>query len=171
MRRLLDRLYAACAIAGGVALVAVLGSIMLQVAGAPFGYTPRAADEVAGYAMAASAFLTFPYAFRRGDHIRVVLLIDLLTGAARRIADLAVMLAAVFLVGYLAWFSVRMAWQSWMLNELSQGLVPIPLWMPQLTMAVGNVVFLIAVIDSFLEVARGGQIVSEDANLTSTADR
>ncbi len=171
MRRLLDRLYAACAIAGGIALVVVLGAIMLQVAGAPVGYTPRAADEVAGYAMAASAFLAFPYAFRRGDHIRVMLMVDLLRGPARRIADLAVLLAALFLVGYLAWFSVRLAWQSWTLNEFSQGLVPIPMWMPQLTMAVGNVVFFIAVVDTFVDVVRGGQIVGEDANLTSTADR
>lgn len=171
MRILLDRLYAACAIAGGISLIAVFALIMLQVGGAPFGYTPRAADELAGYAMAGSAFLAFPYAFRCGDHIRVTLVVHRLTGSARRAADLAVMLAAAFLVGYLAWFSVRLVWQSWTLNELSQGLVPIPLWMPQLTMAIGNVVFFVAVIDSMIEVARGGQVVNEDASLSSTADR
>lgn len=170
MRSALDRLYVACAILAGLALFAVFALIMLQVGGAPFGYTPRAADEFAGYAMAASAFLAFPYAFRRGDHIRVVLLVDRLKGSARRLSDLLVLLITAYLVGYFAWYSARLAWQSWMFNELSQGLVPFPMWAPQATMALGNVVFFIAVVDTLIEVARGGRITDGDS-ADSTADR
>lgn len=171
LRRLLDGLYASCAALAAIALVAVFLLILLQVAGAPFGYAPRAADEFAGYAMAASAFLAFAYAFRKGDHIRVVLLVERLHGKARGIADLGVMLVSTGLVGYFAWYSVRLAWQSWDLHELSQGLVPVPIWLPQSAMAIGNVVLLIAFLDTLIEVGRGRPIIDADVATLPAADR
>lgn len=170
MRRGLDWLYAGCAVLAGLALFGVFALIIVQVGGAFFGYAPRSADEFAGYSMAASAFLAFPYAFRRGDHIRVVLIVENLRGRPRWIADVMVMLIATYLAGYLAWFSVRLVWQSWQFNELSQGLVPLPMWIPQSAMAVGTVVFFVAVVDTAVEVMRGRRLDAGDAP-SASADR
>jgi hypothetical protein len=40
-------------------------------------------------------------------------------------------------------------------NDLSPGIVPVPIWIPQLTMALGLIVFSIAMIDELVTVIRG----------------
>lgn len=171
MRAFLDRLYAVCGALAGAFLVAIAALVMWQIVGALVGKPPRAADEFAGWAMAASAFLSFPYAFRRHEHIRVTLIAQNLKGGARRAADLWAVGAGLFLASYLAWFSVKMTWQSWALNDMSQGLVPVPMWIPQLGMAAGAAVFAIALADTFVEVLRGGRLVDGDAGADTTMDR
>lgn len=171
MRTFLDRLYAVCGALAGAFLVAIAALVTWQIVGALIGKPPRAADEFAGWAMAASAFLSFPYAFRRHEHIRVTLIAQNLKGAARRAADLWALGAGLFLAGYLAWFSVKMTWQSWALNDISQGLVPVPMWIPQLGMAVGAAVLAVAVADTLVEVLRGGRLVDGDAGADTTMDR
>lgn len=172
MRTFLDRLYAVCGALAGVFLILIGAMVIWQIAGALIGKPPRAADEFAGWAMAASAFLSFPYAFRRNEHIRVTLIAQNLKGAARRASDLWALALSLFLAGYFAWFSVKMTWQSWALNDLSQGLIPVPMWIPQLGMAAGAAVLAVAVADSFVGVLRGGCIVDGDtAGADTTMDR
>lgn len=171
MRPFLDRLYAFCGALAGVFLIAIAVLVIWQIVGALIGKPPRAADEFAGWAMAASAFLSFPYAFRRHEHIRVTLIAQNLKGAARRAADLWALGTGLFLASYFAWFSVKMTWQSWGLNDMSQGLVPVPMWIPQMGMAVGAAVFAVALADTFIEVLRGGCLVDGDAGADTTMDR
>ena len=42
------------------------------------------------------------------------------------------------------------------MHELAQGLLPIPIWIPQLSFALGSLLLLLAVLDEFAIVARGG---------------
>jgi TRAP-type C4-dicarboxylate transport system permease small subunit len=51
-------------------------------------------------------------------------------------------LAAAF-----AYYSVRLAWNSYDFHDISTGNDATPLWIPQLAMAVGTLVLLVAVID------------------------
>jgi hypothetical protein len=44
---------------------------------------------------------------------------------------------------------------SYQLGDVSQGLVPVPLWIPQSGMALGLVVLFIAVADDLVQVLRG----------------
>jgi TRAP-type C4-dicarboxylate transport system permease small subunit len=55
----------------------------------------------------------------------------------------------------LAWYAVRLAWQSHEFEEISQGIDATPLWIPQLSMAIGSVILLIAVLDDFIQVSLG----------------
>jgi TRAP-type C4-dicarboxylate transport system permease small subunit len=111
--------------------------------------------------MLASAFLAMASTFGRGEHIRVTLFLQRLKGGARRIAELWCLALAVLLSGYLAWFSVRLCYVSWQLNDLSTGLIAIPLWIPQLGMAAGAVVLVIAVVEQLIVVASGGPLMEE----------
>ena len=54
----------------------------------------------------------------------------------------------------LAWFSVRLAWQSHVFNDISQGNDATPLWIPQIAMALGAIVLLIAMVDDFVLLIR-----------------
>jgi TRAP-type C4-dicarboxylate transport system permease small subunit len=99
--------------------------------------------------------------FGRGEHIRVTLFLQRLEGRARRAAELWCLLLGSLLSGYLAWFSVRLCYVSWQINDVSTGLIAIPLWIPQVAMALGAVILMIAVIEQFVVVAMGGPLMEE----------
>ena len=58
---------------------------------------------------------------------------------------------------YLAWWASRFTYESWEFNDLAQGLLPLPLWIPQLSFALGSILLFIAVLDEFIIVLRGGR--------------
>ena len=45
-----------------------------------------------------------------------------------------------------------MVYVSWVIKELSQGLIPLPLWIPQLGMAIGTTVLTVAMLDRLVAV-------------------
>jgi hypothetical protein len=49
-----------------------------------------------------------------------------------------------------------MTWESYLLNDLSNGILPIPLWIPQSAMALGLVLLTVAMIDELVHVLGGG---------------
>jgi hypothetical protein len=49
-----------------------------------------------------------------------------------------------------------MAWTSHIINDVSQGLVPVPLWLPQSGMALGLIIMAIALLDDLLVLLAGG---------------
>jgi uncharacterized membrane protein YcjF (UPF0283 family) len=50
---------------------------------------------------------------------------------------------------------VRLTFQSWQFNDISTGNDATPLWLPQLAMAAGTVVLLIALVDELVREWRG----------------
>lgn len=139
-------------------MIAMALLILVGVGSGIFGYVTRSLDEFAGYCMAASAFLAFAHTFGANEHIRVTMLLGRFRRGARRALEIWCHGVALFLAGYLAFYSVKMAFVSWRLNDLSQGLVPVPLWFPQLGMAVGTFVFTLAVADRLFGILRGGPL-------------
>jgi TRAP-type C4-dicarboxylate transport system permease small subunit len=66
---------------------------------------------------------------------------------------------AVVLTVAFAWFSSRLAWQSHAFHDISTGNDATPLWIPQLSMAAGNIVLAIAFIDQFIGELTGTRVV------------
>jgi len=154
--RLLHRLYGFCGVLAGVLLVLIVVIVLYDIGGGLFGYIPRAAEELAGYCMAGSAFLGLAHTLARGEHIRVTLVSSHLRGRPARMLALFAATGTALLTGVLAWYSIRLTWQSWIFNDVAQGLIAIPLWIPQTTMALGAAVFFLAALESLWDVARGG---------------
>jgi TRAP-type C4-dicarboxylate transport system permease small subunit len=105
---------------------------------------------------------------RRGEHIRVTLFLQRLRGPARRLAELWCLGLGTLLSGYLAWFSVKLCWQSYEINDLSTGLIAIPLWIPQVGMAAGAVILCIAIVEQLVVVATGGPLMEEPSGDEAT---
>ena len=158
MRRGLDRLYDAAAVLAAFFLIATLLMVLAGIAGRMFSFYMRGTDSYAGYCMAASSFFALAHTLRRGEHIRVTLLLDRLNPRWRFAFELWCNAAAVFLAAVLAYFSVRLAWQSYMFHDISQGNDATPLWIPQLSMAAGTLVLLIAFVDALFELLREGHV-------------
>jgi len=154
LKRLLDGLYGAAAWAAALFMIGTLVMILLSIAGRLFDFHVRGTDAYAGYCMAAAAFLALAHTFKRGEHIRVTLLLDRFGPTVHRVLQVWSHGAGLVLAGLLAWFCARLAWQSFQFNDISQGNDAPPLWIPQLAMALGSLVFVIAMADSFFGVLR-----------------
>jgi TRAP-type C4-dicarboxylate transport system permease small subunit len=155
MRRTLNALYDACAWLAAVFMIGVLVMVLLSVLGRQLGFHVPGTDAYAGYAMAAAGFLALAHTLKRNEHIRVTLLMGKLSGRARQGLELWSLSAAVLLSGLFAWFAVRLVWQSIEFHDISTGNDATPLWIPQLAMAVGTLVLLIAFVDEWVLEARG----------------
>ncbi|KAA3654637.1 MAG: TRAP transporter small permease [Proteobacteria bacterium] len=155
MRQILNTLYR---LSGGLAAVGMVCTLVLVTSGIvtrPLGIYLRGTDDYAGYAMAACGFLALAYTFKHGEHIRVTLLIDRLGGAGQRTLQWVALLIGTGMSAALAWYSVRLAWQSHAFGDISQGVDATPLWLPQLALAIGAAVFFIAMLDDLVMTTLG----------------
>jgi TRAP-type C4-dicarboxylate transport system permease small subunit len=155
MRRLLDFLYDACAWLAALAMIGVLVMVLTSILGRLLDFHLPGTDAYAGYSMAAAGFLALAHTLKKNEHIRVSLLIGRLTGGTRRSMELWALSAAVLLAALFAWFSVRLVWLSRVYNDISTGSDATPLWLPQIAMAVGTLMLLVAFVDEWVLEVRG----------------
>jgi TRAP-type C4-dicarboxylate transport system permease small subunit len=155
LRRALDALYAGCAGLAALSLAAIFAVMMAQVGLREAGRQVPGADDLTGYLCVATTFFALAHTFRRGELIRVGLVIERLPPRARRAAELAALALAAALVGYAAFWTGQDALFSLEIEEAAQGSVPFPTWVPKLAMPLGAGVLLVAVLDKLLAVLRG----------------
>ena len=163
MRRFLDRLYAAAGSAAAVCLAAIAVVMLAQAGMREFGMLFRGADDIVAWLCAATAFLALGHTFRRGELVRIGLLVDHLPPRARRPLALSALAVTVVFAGYMAYAVMRFVYESWKFNEVAQGLIQIPIWIPQMSFALGAAILFVAVLDEFVVLARGGKPAYEAA--------
>lgn len=157
LRRSLDALYLGAGWLAGVFLVAILVMMMAMSLGRELGVNVKSGDDITAWCMAAMAFLGLAHTFKSGEMIRVGLLTDRLSGLTKHIAEIfALTMAAVF-TGYFAWQVVAMTHTSYVINDMSTGVLVIPLWIPQIGFAAGLVILFIAVADELVHVLLGNK--------------
>jgi TRAP-type C4-dicarboxylate transport system permease small subunit len=163
LRRFLDRLYDASGAAAAVCLAGIAVVMLAQAGMRELGMLLRGADDIVAWLCAATAFLALGHTFRRGELVRVGLLIDLMPPRARRATAIAALAVALAFGGYMLYAVARFVYESWQFNEMAQGLILIPIWIPQMSFLLGALIFFIALVDEFAILARGGQPAYEAA--------
>jgi TRAP-type C4-dicarboxylate transport system permease small subunit len=157
LRRFLDRLYAASGALAAVCLASIAVVMLAQAAMREMGMLFRGADDIVAWLCAASAFLALGHTFRRGELVRVGLVIDHLGPRLQRRVAVAALGVTVLFVAYMAYAVVRFVYESWAFEEVAQGLIQIPIWIPQMSFVLGVLVLLVAVADEFVVLVRGGK--------------
>lgn len=155
MRRLLDAIYDGAAALAALCMVGLLVMVLLSVISRQLHFHVPGTDAYAGYLMAASGFLALAHTLKQGEHIRVTLLVGRLKGVAHHRLEVWALSAASALAGLAAWYAVRLAWQSRVFNDISTGNDATPLWIPQLSMALGSIILTVALIDELVLELRG----------------
>lgn len=155
LRLWLDRLYLYCGYIAATALIIILILVSLQMAARWTGEVFPGSTDYAGYFMAASTFFAFAYSLNNGSHIRVNLLLNLM-GSRRRWLEIWCLTIASGLAVFWAWHAVKSTYWSYKLKDISQGLDATPIWIPQLAMAIGSVVFAVAIIDNLVQMIFSG---------------
>jgi len=154
VRRFLDWLYDAAGYLAAFFMVGILLMVLASVVGRMAGFNLRGSDAYAGYCMAAASFLALAHTLKRGEHIRVNLFLERSGPKARHALELISHGMGAFFAGALAFYSVRLAWQSHAFNDISQGNDATPLWIPQIGMALGAAVLLVAMVDDLVRLIR-----------------
>lgn len=164
MRKLLDALYQGAAWLAALFLVGLLVMVLLSIAGRQLHFHLPGTDAYAGYFMAASGFLALAHTLKRGEHIRVTLLLGALTGGTKRGMEIWALGAATALSVLSAYYSGRLVWQSHSFNDVSTGTDATPLWIPQLSMVIGTTVLAIAFLDELVLELRGRRATGDIAS-------
>jgi len=167
MRRFLNTLYRVSGALAATFLVAIAVVVLLQVGAniidwavklvtsQAIGLVVPSYAELTGFFLAASSFLALAYTLRAGGHIRVSLLLHHITGAKSRAFEVWCCVIGTALAGYFAVYTIDLVYESFEYNDLSSGILPVPLWIPQAGMALGLVVLMIALLDELVAVLRG----------------
>lgn len=155
MRRSLDFLYDATAWLAALSMIGVLVMVLNSILGRLLNFHLPGSDAYAGYSMAAAGFLALAHTLKKGEHIRVTLLIGRLSGGTRRVLEMWSLSVAVLLSGLFAFYACRLVWQSHAFNDMSTSNDATPLWIPQLAMAVGTVLLFVALVDEWVLELRG----------------
>lgn len=162
MGQLLQKLYDFCGAIAGVLILCICLLISAQIVLNGFGRLspgllpstiPSYAD-FSGFMLAGATFLALAHTLRAGGHIRVNLVTSRLPERLQAIAEGFVLLAAAFLVGYAAWFMVGLVQESIHYGDVSNGIIPVALWIPQSIAGFGIVLLLVAIIHTFFDLLR-----------------
>ncbi len=168
MRRWLDFLYSAsCGLAaaciGSICLL-VICQVMLNLAdrlssllsGSAIGLTIPSYADFTGFLLAAASFLALAHTLREGAHIRVVLLVGRLPEKLHCLVEMWCLGFGLVITLYFSWYTALLCHESYVYNDLSPGMIAVPIWIPQIAMLVGLLVLAVALVDELLTVSRGG---------------
>ena len=154
MRRFLDRLYLYSGVAAAVALAAICALMLAQAFGREAGVLIRGADDIVAWLCAATAFLALGHTFRNGDLVRVGVFLDRIPARLRWHAEVFALGVTAAFVAYTLWAVSRFVYDSYAFKEVAQGLIALPIWIPQLSLVIGVAIFFVAVMDEFWTVLR-----------------
>ncbi len=155
MSQFKEKLYQCSGLLSGLCIVIITLLLLAQIIGRLFGFIVPSAEDFAGYALAASTFLGLAYTFREGGHIRVTLLIQRFSSTPRKIQEGIILTLSFVLLCYLSYACGYMVYESYIYNEVSYGYIPIPLWIPQIPVALGVIALTLAILDALVMLIRG----------------
>ncbi|OYW57852.1 MAG: C4-dicarboxylate ABC transporter permease, partial [Bosea sp. 12-68-7] len=92
-----------------------------------------------------------------GELIRVGLVTDKLRGRSKQVVEFICLVIGTGFTGFFAWFAAKMTYESWLFNDMAQGVLAVPLWIPQLGYSGGLLILFIAFLDELVHALRGGE--------------
>lgn len=144
-----------CALVVAQVMLNLIDRISTAMTGSAIGLAIPSYADFTGFFLAAASFLALAYTLREGDHIRVTLVISHLPGKIRRLAEIWCLGVAAGITIYFSYYTALLTWESWSYNDLSAGLIAVPIWIPQAGMLTGLVVLSISLLDELVTVTRG----------------
>jgi TRAP-type C4-dicarboxylate transport system permease small subunit len=157
LRRLVDTLYDGAGYLAGAFVFAIFAVMIGGSAMRALGMRTGGTDDIVAWCCAAAGFLAMAHTFRHGDFVRVTLLLDRLSPARARQFEIAALVVGTLFVAYLTWAAAAFVYESWDFGDMANGLIPIPLWIPQSSFVVGSVLLLGAIVEELVGVLRGGR--------------
>ena len=167
MRRLLDTIYTASGYLAALFIAAICILVMAQVmlnlidrtaallTGQAIGLTIPSYSDFTGFFLAAASFLALAYTLRVGGHIRVTLFTNMLGERTQKVLEIWSLALAAAMTIFVTFYSIALTHESFVYNDLSSGMVAVPIWIPQSSVSIGMFVLSVALVDEFIGVLAG----------------
>ena len=167
MRKALDTVYGAALVGACLAMVTIAVLVLIQVLGRVIdqglnglgmdrlGVSIPSVAEFGGFLFIAAAFLALPATLRSAGHVRVTLILRAFGPLGNRVLAAVVLVIAVGLAGYATWYVILDVLDAYRAGSVSYGQVVVPLWIPKSVMALGLVIFTVALVDELVTTLRG----------------
>lgn len=155
MRRTLNLVYNAAGYLAAFFVFAIFVVMIGQTVMREMGMRTGGTDDIVAWFCAAAAFLAMADTFKRGDFVRVGLALEAMPPRLRHAFEILSLAIAGTFVGYLAFWACRFTYESWQFNDMANGLIVIPMWIPQMSFVIGALILCVAVLDELLIVISG----------------
>jgi TRAP-type C4-dicarboxylate transport system permease small subunit len=136
-------------------LLNLVDRISTLLTGSAIGLTIPSYADFTGFLLAAASFFSLAYTLREGAHIRVVLLVSRLPKKVQRLVEIWCIGFGLAVSLYFTRYTAMLTYESYSYNDLSSGMIAVPIWIPQTAMLAGLVVLSVALIDELVAVCRG----------------
>mgnify|MGYP000241722065 FL=1 len=169
MRQILNKIYTTSGWSAAFFLVAICLTVMAQVVlnlldrvsslitGEAIGLTIPSYADFTGFFLAGASFLALAYTLRDGSHIRVSLVLQHLSPKLRHIVEIWCLSIAAAMALYFTTYTGFLVHESYIYNDLSPGMIAVPIWIPMMPVLVGLAILSIALIDELVCVISGGE--------------
>ena len=111
--------------------------------------------EFSAFLMGAAFMLGAAYSLRTGAQIRVMVVLDHVPPRVRRGIDMAATVCCFAVAGYLTCALGQLTWLSWVRDSHSDKASELPLWVAQLPLAVGALLFALQSLARLFRLLRG----------------
>ncbi|MFT5787054.1 MAG: TRAP-type C4-dicarboxylate transport system permease small subunit [Ascidiaceihabitans sp.] len=165
MGRTLQKFYDICGAIAGTLILCICLLISAQIclnavgrlAPGTFPSTIPSYADFSGFMLAGATFLALAHTLRAGGHIRVNLVTARLPVRAQFFMEGFVLIVASALIGYATWFLIGLVLESIHYGDVSNGIVPVALWIPQSVATFGVGLLLIAIVHTFVDLLVAGK--------------
>lgn len=141
-----------CLLVVAQVILNIIDRISTLTTGNALGLSIPSYADFTGFLLAAASFLALAWTLRQGGHIRVSLVTSHLPVGIQKIFDGLALAVAFAITSYFTWYMAALVWESWSYHDLSSGMVPIPLWIPQMPMLIGLFILSLALLDDLVAV-------------------
>ena len=135
----------------------VVGHVSIEIiARSFFDFSTHSMDEFVGYAVGAMTFLALASTFRARKHVRVSILQSFVRGRLATFAEVVCIILTFAITAFLARYVFRTLARDWNRGTVSPTLTETPVWIIDLIIFVGLVLFLFQLATSLFLVIRDG---------------
>ncbi len=111
-----------------------------------FDMSTMIADEYSGYLYLASIFLGLAYTFTQDAHIRINIITSKLSKKANSIVDVVAGTITIALLTFALFRTILFTYDSYEMQMVSEAVSETPLYLTQIVMPIGIILFILAVI-------------------------
>jgi len=116
-----------------------------------FDMSTMIADEYSGYIYLASIFLGLAYTFENKAHIRINIITSKLSQKSNTFIDVFAGLITIAVLAFVLYRTILFTYDSYEMEMLSEAVSETPLYLTQLVMPIGIILFILSILSFVLK--------------------
>ncbi len=154
MEAILQKIYRFSAHVAAACVVLIAAGVVLEIILRIFGTSLPGIIEVATFALVGASFLALAHTFRHNVHIRITMIVGRIPPGWRRYFEIWSLVVSLVISVWFTVYCILFAWDAYEFNDRSDGLLSIPLWIPQMMMTVGIGLLVLSLLEELIKVLR-----------------